>query len=185
MKSASARSGRGRGRTRASLLAAALLSAGCASTPDAIRDAPDGPPLGVVREAPQDYIGQRVRWGGTIADVANEVDRTLVYIVARELQENGRPARSDASIGRFVAVLEGFHDPVILARGRELTAVGALGEATRATVGQFDYLYPVVEAELHRLWPEREPRDYHRHYHPYPFYDPWYPYRYYPPYHWH
>ncbi len=164
----------------------ATLSAGCASTPDPIRDAPDGPPPGVVREAPEDYVGQRVRWGGTIAEIDNAVDHTLVYVVARELHDSGRPTRNDASTGRFVAVLEGFHDPVILAPGRELTAVGELQEATRATVGEFDYLYPVVRAELHRLWPRREPRHYHHHhYHPYYYHDPWYPYHYFPPYHHH
>ena len=163
-----------------------LAIAGCASTPDPIREAPNGPPLGVVRDAPEQYLGQRVRWGGTIADVENEVDHTRVYIVGRELHDSGRPAKGDVSTGRFVAVLQGFHDPVILAPGREMTAVGELADAMRATVGEFEYVYPVVRADLHRLWPKREQRYYHHHYYPpYYYHDPWYPYHYFPPHHHH
>ncbi|MDH3452010.1 MAG: Slp family lipoprotein [Gammaproteobacteria bacterium] len=165
--------------TRWLLPVAWLAVSSCASTPDPIRDAEDGPPLGVVREAPQRFIGERVRWGGTIANVENDAEQTRVYIVARELQSSGRPARSDFSTGRFVALLAGFHDPVILAPGRELTVVGVLHEAMRGTIGEFDYVYPVVNAETHRLWPKREPSyNYYRPpYHPY-YYDPWYPYPY-------
>ena len=40
----------------------------------------------------------------------------------------------------------------------------------RATIGDFEYLYPVVRTESHRLWPKREPQ----HYYPGPGYHPYY-----------
>jgi len=159
-----------------------LAVAGCAATPDPISDTGDGPPLGVVRDTPERFIGERVRWGGTIASVENDAEETRVYVVARGLGSNGRPKNTDISAGRFVALLSGFHDPVVLEQGRELTAVGVLEDATRATIGDFEYLYPVVRAESHRLWPKREPRYYYRGpaYYPYYRHGPWYPYHHWP-----
>lgn len=165
------------------LLASWLAGAGCASTPDPIRDADNGPSLGDVLDAPREFVGERVRWGGTIASVENGVEKTRVYLVARTLYDSGRPKPGDVSAGRFVALLSGFHDPVILAPGRELTAVGVLHDATSATIGEFEYRYPVVVAEIYRLWPKRNPPAYYYGppYYPYYYYDPWYPYPYFAP----
>ncbi len=162
---------------RATLVA--LWLAGCATTPDPIRDTADGPPLADVVAAPERFAGERVRWGGTIASVENRAEETRVYVVARELYPSGRPRPADVSSGRFVALLPGFHDPVIFAPGRELTAVGVLQAATTARIGEFEYLYPVLSAETHRLWPRRETYPPYV-YPPYPYYyhDPWYPYPY-------
>ncbi len=168
---------------RTLLIAICVTVSGCATTPDPIRDTADGPTISQVREAPEAFVGERVRWGGTIAAVENGPEDTRVYLVARELYPSGRPRSSDTSAGRFIAVLSGFHDPVILAAGRELTAVGLLQGAVNATVGEFEYLYPVVKAQAHRLWPRRAARSpyYPYPYYPYHFYDPWYPHPYYWP----
>ncbi len=160
----------------------ALLGA-CASTPDPIADADDGPALMVATESPQDWRGERVRWGGTITEVENAADVTRVYVVARALHGSGRPRSDDESEGRFIAVLAGFHDPVVLARGREITVVGTIGEAQTANVGGYEYRYLTVSVEHHRLWPKREavPRYPYPPYYYDPWYDPWRPYPYFWP----
>ncbi len=160
-------------------LAATLVLAGCASNlPKPIRQAPE-PDLALsqVLEAPERYVGRRVRWGGTIAGIDNRSEQTCLEVVARELQSSGRPLVQDRSAGRFLACTEQFLDPMIYSEGRLVTAAGTVGGAETRPVGQFPYRYPVVRAEHLHLWqPEPEPR----YYEPDPFwYDPFWPWPYY------
>ena len=147
---------------------ATLLLGACTTTPDPIGNAPPGPPPAVVRQTPQAHQGQRVRWGGTIAAVENTADATRVFVVARDLAKNGRPRDVDGGGGRFIVMLSGFQDPVIYADGREITVVGELQGVQTHRVGGFEYPYPVVIADFHKLWPKRSER-----YYAYPYY-PWF-----------
>ncbi|RLK48316.1 outer membrane lipoprotein [Alkalispirillum mobile] len=155
-------------------LLAALLMAGCATgVPEPIRSAPEAAPgVQAVREAPDEAVGETVRWGGVIAEVRNRSDHTELEVVARRLQSGGRPVdRDDASPGRFLAQVPGFLDPAIYAAGRAITVRGVVQGVREQAVGEYAYSFPVVQAEVYHLWPEREPvRDYRRD----PFYDPWY-----------
>ena len=163
------------------VIAVALVlaaAAGCASNiPKAISEPPpDNPALRDARQQPAKYVGAAVRWGGTIASVTNRPDGTRIEIVGRELGRGGRPQESNRSDGRFLAQFEQFLDPVIYAEGRAITVAGTLQDPVAGTIGEFQYLFPVIDVTSHVLWeplPERQ-------YYPYdPFwYDPWYPYYY-------
>jgi outer membrane lipoprotein len=164
--------------------------AGCASSlPKEIHEAPPGNPnLDDVLTDRSRFIGNRVRWGGTIATVENHTKETWLEIVARTLQSDGRPSDSDTSPGRFMAVIDGFLDPMVYAAGRSVTVVGTITEPVTRKIGAYDYTFVVVRAKYYLLWqPLPAPRSY-----PYPppwYDDPWYPYfphhpwRY-PPYWW-
>lgn len=158
-----------------------MLLAGCASSiPDIIRNAPSGNPgVGEVRTDPSLLIGARVRWGGTIVAVENRASESWIEIVARHLERDGRPQESGASEGRFLARIDGFVDPVVYAKGRRLTVVGALEEPVTRSIGDFSYAFPVVHSESHFLWEPLSPPPSVIHgpfwYDPF-FYDPWYPY---------
>lgn len=149
-----------------------FLLAGCSGVPEKIRKAPpDAPSLAQVRQNPATYQGAKVRWGGTIAEVQNLQDETRVILVTRSLSSEGEPRQVDRSEGRFIAVFNAFLDPAIYSVNRSLTVVGTVVSSTEAKLGDMTYLYPVVQAEAHYLWPNPEPRcDYCD-----PFYDPWYP----------
>lgn len=165
-----------------SVLGPLLLAAGCATTPESIPDpGPDSPTLSDVREKPARYRGDQVRWGGTIAGVENRAETTLIEVVARELATGGRPQSGDGSPGRFLAVIDGFLDPAIHRKGRQITVTGAVAGITRRPVDEHDYRYVRVEASGHHLWPERVARDDRDRYwrHPPPF-APWHPRGYYP-----
>ena len=154
----------------------ALVLGGCASkVPVAIREpVAGGPSLAQVRSEPAAFIGREVRWGGTIAAVANRPDTTRIEVVARELGGNGRPQESDRSAGRFLLQVEGFLDPAVYSEGREVTARGVLAEPVAGRIGEHPYRFPLVKARTLYLWPPRvEPR-YDRHPPPW-YYDPWYP----------
>lgn len=166
----------------------AVLLGGCATTvPEPIRTAPPAEVhVEEVRTAPQTFLGTTVRWGGHIVAVRNLRDTTLIEIVARRLDQEGRPLEEDRSSGRFLAKVAGFLDPAIYAAGRELTVRGQIEGVIEQPIGEFPYTYPLVRAERVHLWPPRPVRVPARPYYYDPFwYDPWYPwgwpyYPYYP-----
>ncbi|MFC5525461.1 Slp family lipoprotein [Rhodanobacter ginsengisoli] len=114
--------------------------------------------------------GTHVRWGGEIIRTEPGQQQTCFYILARPLDSQARPRVGTAgeTDGRFVACRAGFYDPEVFTRGRELTVTGTLHGTVTEKVGEYDYAYPRVEADVVYLWPTRPIRvDY-----PPGFYDP-------------
>jgi outer membrane lipoprotein len=129
--------------------------------------------LVAVRETPEQFIGTAVRWGGAIVSVRNLKDETVVEIVSRQLDGDGRPRAEDQSEGRFLAQVTGFLDPAVYAGKREVTVSGRVAGALRQSIGEFPYQYPIVRVEQIYLWePRLQPN-----YDPYRN-DPWYPWGY-------
>jgi len=163
-----------------------LLLVGCGTTPvDSIsQPPPNDPSLADVKARIGDFRIQRVRWGGTIVTVQNRPQDTEVEIVARALDDYGRPRFGGESLGRFIARIDGFLDPVVYARDRDITVAGTIeGKLTRA-VGDYLYDYVVVRAEQQKLWEPRLPRPYYRDTYYDPLYDPFWPGRFGPWYPW-
>ena len=159
---------------RFTLLTLFLTLGACTTLPTPLRDA-------TVRQftvaearrglAPVDV---NVRWGGSIANVRNGLKHTWIEVVDEPLGGDGRPISSDTSDGRFLARFQGFVDPAIYARGREITVVGTLETAVTRPIGAFPYRFPVVKVHTQYLWqplPRHSPG-----YYADPFWnDPWYP----------
>ncbi len=163
-------------------LAMLLLLSGCASNiPQPIRTAaPGNIAIDEARAESERFVGQQVRWGGTIIETRNHQDATWVMMLGRPLDEQGRPKPESEPTGRFIAAFKGFLDPAVYEAGRELTVRGTLGKPVTLKVGEYPYRYPVVQVEHRYLWaPRREIREpYGNDYWPSPFWDPWYPYGY-------
>lgn len=163
----------------------ALVSA-CVTTtvPEAIRTpAPGNLSVADVQRNVDPHRGQPVRWGGTIASVENRKSETVIEIVARDLYDDGRPGTAGASPGRFLARVEGFLDPAIYAKNRDLTVAGTVAGSETRAIGEFSYAYPVVNAVSIHLW-ERlpDPRYVSPYYYdPYwhSYWDPWWRHPYY------
>lgn len=159
--------------------AAALLLPGCASVPDTISTPVDGPTVPEARAEPQTHAGAEVRWGGTISDVENLEDRTILTVVARPTTRRGEPLDGEASTGRFLAELQRFLDPEVYKRGRRVTVVGRFTGIRSAPIDQYVYDYPVVRGRDLHLWEDyvrsasRYPGPYYHRYR-YPYWD--YPY---------
>lgn len=157
----------------------AVLLGGCASVvPEAIRSAaPGNVQVAQVREQPRQYRGTVVRWGGNIVKTSNERDDTVIEVVARDLDGDGRPLEDDRSLGRFLVKVHGFLDPAIYKPERELTVRGRIEGVAEQSIGEYRYAYPVVRADDVYLWKPRPPAAAYPRY-PYRdpfFYDPWYP----------
>jgi outer membrane lipoprotein len=149
------------------LIPVALLAAGCASAPKPLQ----GDYAAVLPEQASATLqeGAAVRWGGSIVSVTPGPAGTCMEILGRELSEIARPrARPDESAGRFLACRAGFYDPAIFAPEREITVTGRIDGFEVRRIGEYDYRYPRVAADVIYLWPER--RDETWYYHPAPFF---------------
>lgn len=155
-----------------------LLVGGCASVPPQIKAPPLGDPsISSVQKDAKSHRGELVRWGGSIVEIENKQDHTLLIVVAKELGRSGRPQGSDYSPGRFIARVDGFLDPDVYKTDREATVYGVIEGQLMRKIGENAYGYPVVKAETVYLWPDYSQYAYR--YSPY-YYYPYYSLRPYP-----
>ena len=143
-------------KTRLAVLATAtVLLAACSSQPQ--------PLLGAFAQiSPRDAVatdstGAMVRWGGRIVDVEPQPNRTCFEMISTRLSNTGRPYwASDDVGGRFIACRTGFYDPALFEKNREVTFTGRVAGYENRRIGQYDYRFPRVEADVVYLWPIRE-----------------------------
>jgi len=131
-----------------------------------------------VLQDPEAYRGKMVLWGGVIIKAENQKEGTLIEVLQKPTDREGRPRDVDHSEGRFLALYDGFLDTAIYAREREVTIAGEIKEKRVLPLGDIQYAYPLILVRQLHLWPaERKERLY-----PYPHpYGP-YPWWWYPPY---
>jgi len=155
--------------------ALAIALGGCATVPNQLA----GENFAAItpqQAASQSAGGQRVRWGGEIINVEPRADTTCFEVLSRELYADARPKRrGDRSEGRFIACGQGFFDPAVYTKGRDLTITGSVSGSEQHKVGEYNYTFPHVNADQVYLWPKREPVD--AYYTRGPYFDPfWGPY---------
>ena len=134
---------------------AAAALAGCATVPTPLQGQ-------YANVSPRDAVateqrGVPVRWGGRIVSTDPMADRTCFEIVSTGLDANGRPRwAADASGGRFIACRAGFYDPAIFQADREVTVTGVVDGYETRRIGEYDYRFPRVAADVVYLWPVRD-----------------------------
>jgi len=139
-----------------------------------------------VLQDPEAYGGKVVLWGGVIIKADNQKEGTLIEVLQKPTDREGRPKTVDHSDGRFLALYDGFLDVAIYSSGREVTVAGEIREKRVLPLGHIQYAYPLILVRQLHLWPElRKERlypyryPYPRPYGPYPWW--WhhpFPYRY-------
>jgi outer membrane lipoprotein len=147
---------------------------GCQTIPSELELYSPDLELAQVMEQPEDYQGQQVRWGGTVVKVENANQTSRIEVLAYSLNNYARPIPGQPSQGRFIVDIEGFIDPLVYTQGREVTVTGSVTGGQNGLIGGFDYRYPVIKGETHKLWPPREEVEIvpvYRHWH-----EPWYPF---------
>ena len=143
--------------SRALPVFAALLLAGCVTAPKPLQGT--YAPLQPADVARSGATGDMVRWGGRIVRVDPLAAQSCFEIVGVRLGPDGRPQERDQSEGRFIACRGGFYDPEVFQPGREITITGTVTGFETRKVGDYDYRYPSVAAEVIYLWPERKDVD--------------------------
>ncbi len=172
-------------RPAVAILISGLLSACGAHIPVEIKQPVKGSPaVEQVYQHVDDYLSQKVRWGGVILQTENKHNASELTIIALPLNKEGKPQSSDHSPGRFIAIIDEFVEPLVYSPEREITVTGKILRTETRKVGEFPYEYPLIKVEHYHLWPVKvEPAYYD--YPAYPLYDPFYyplHYPYYSPY---
>lgn len=155
----------------------AVVLGGCVTVPAPLEgDYPVSQP----NQTTDRSIGAHVRWGGDVISSQPEANRTCFEVLARDLDRSYRPLPGDRTYGRFLACKDGFLDPAVFRQGREITVIGRIDEFVTQEVGEYSYRYPLLNASIVYLWPER-PDVVVYDYGPHWWYGPYgYPYYYYP-----
>ncbi|MEN6620417.1 MAG: Slp family lipoprotein [Smithella sp.] len=137
--------------------------------------------LSDVVKNPEKYKGELIIWGGVIVETISKPDETLIIVRQTELDFEKRPENLDKSAGRFMIQYQGFLDPVIYSKGREVTVAGTIAGTEERAIGEHRYIYPIVKAREIHLWEKITPQYY---YDPWlyrdPFLYPWFNYPYFP-----
>jgi outer membrane lipoprotein len=126
--------------------------AGCVSAPKPLRGEFDA--VSPTEAATRGTVGGLVRWGGRIIEVEPGPDRTCLVVLAQALGAEARPRDQDLSQGRFIACRSGFYDPAIFAIDRAVTVSGRISAFETRPIGDYDFTYPVLAADVLYLWPE-------------------------------
>lgn len=160
---------------------------GCAgSLPVSQEGSLPGMPLADLITNVDGYIGQTVVMGGVVLEVENSRKTTRILAVQVPIGSRQRLKSKDLSEGRLVLIYDGFIDPEVYTKDREIT-VG--GEILGGSDNDPEVPYPYLRIKVRDiyLWPEEELSDSDNRLDNDPFY-PWWWYRRYPygryPYYW-
>lgn len=130
-----------------------LALVACSSLPREIRNAPrGGAEFHEAIRSPDEFKEREVRWGGEIIGVENRDSVSWVEVLQRPLDVDGRPMKTDHSSGRFIARVQGFLDPAVYAKGRQLTVYGTIERGAPGKIGNQAYIYPIITSERIHLW---------------------------------
>ncbi len=135
--------------------------------------------LKVVLKDPEVYKGKTVLWSGVIIRSVNLKEGTMIEVLQKPADMQGKPKDVDKSDGRFLALNPGYLDIAIYNGGRKVTIVGEIQGKKVQSLGEIEYIYPLIKVKEIHLWPvEKEQSIYCPHpYWQYPrLYGPyWYP----------
>lgn len=131
----------------------ALALGGCATIPQPLQG--NFAPVSLASARAGGASGTAVRWGGQIIETEPEEQQTCFFVLAQPLDSQARPERGGESDGRFVACRQGFYDPEVFSKGREITVTGTLDGTVQHKIGDFDYTYAKVAANNIYLWKPR------------------------------
>ncbi len=119
-----------------------------------------GPPTPsqLVRHPRALAVGSAVHWGGKIVGIQNLKDKTILEILALQLDDSGRPVLNSASGGRFLAEQPDYLEPLEYAPGRLVTIHGKFTGMRSGRVGESRYRFPLVATKELLLWPRTQYR---------------------------
>ncbi len=128
-------------------------------------------PPSAVRGNPEAYRGKLFILGGIIVDTRVTDEGTLIEAIYVPVNSLGYLKNLSAVDGRYLALYDGFLDPLIFRKDREITLAGEFVENRRGKIDGMEYVYPLFRIKEIYLWEEK------RYYYISPPPPPWY----YPP----
>ena len=107
-----------------------------------------------LQEKPGDHLGKVVLLGGKIIETRVNPESSEITVLQLPLGGGNRPRLGDQSKGRFLVRAKQLLDPAVYTEGTALTVVGKLIGSETRKVGEFEYVYPVLEPIEIKLWPK-------------------------------
>jgi len=135
--------------------------------------------LSVVLKNPDAYKGKTVLWSGVIISSVNLKEGTMIEVLQKPADMEGRPKDVDESEGRFLALKPGYLDVAIYSQGRNVTVAGEVQGKRIQRLCEIEYSYPLIRVKEIHLWAVEKKDIYYPcpywHY-PWSHYPYWYPY---------
>ena len=119
------------------------------------------------------HKGKTVLISGIILGSKNTKEGTLIEILQKPADLQGRPKDVDESYGRFLALYDGYLDTAIYSRGREAAVAGEIKEKRVLPLGEIDYTYPLISIREIHLFKPRKAEKFYPYPYPYWSYPPW------------
>lgn len=137
-----------------------ILLTACAD--ESVRSVNRDPGLEQAVSEPEYWRGREVIWAGTLVALHNLADGSQLEVLAYPLVRDGEPDLDAVPLGRFLAQVPGYLEPLDYVPGRLLQVRGRLAGNQDGRVGAAELSFPLVEAdELELLMsPRDEPRLY-------------------------
>jgi len=126
---------------------------------------------------PEAYKGKTVLISGIILGSKNTKEGSLIEVLQKPADMEGRPKDVDESDGRFLALYDGYLDTAIYNRGREAILAGEIKGKRVLPLDEIEYTYPLIAIkEIHLFKPKKE--KFYTYPCPHWHYSPWlhYPY---------
>jgi len=137
-----------------------LILSACSSTPSVIRDfSAVDIPYQLANQNTDSYQNTPIRWGGTVIEVENEADSSLMQVLYYPLDRDGFPQTSQTGEGRFAVKTSDFLDPAILKKDSKVTVTGKLTGKIERMVGNKLIRIPLITSEAIYLWPKNHDVD--------------------------
>lgn len=157
---------------------------GCAlMSPEVENEALPPIPFKVLIENGDKYKGDTVILGGYVISVENKTDHTRIVAVQSPLGVGKKPKAKDLSQGRLILIYNGFIDPEVYAKDRQITVGGKILSSS-ATDPKAPYPFLEIEIKEIHLWPIKKPSppphwydDYHPYYYPWWWHPYWHHHR--------
>jgi outer membrane lipoprotein len=143
---------------KTSVLALALIAAGCANVPEQIEVANETNLASFESVVNGDGTSQgaTARWGGEIINVENKKDYSEIEVLHYPSNNYGKPRSTQNSKGRFKVRVAEFIDPLVFEKGRLITFLGEIGAPADGIIGEQIYVYPVLVATGYHMWTDTE-----------------------------
>lgn len=107
-----------------------------------------------LQAAADEHVGEIVILGGKVIETKSYPTFSEITVLQLPLGKRDRPQDGDRSDGRYLVRSEQFLDPAIYRQGSLLTVVGKLSGGEVRSIGEFQYVYPLLEAIEIKQWPQ-------------------------------
>ena len=136
------------------IISGMFLLSGCSSIPKNIEGS-NSPILQKnfisVHNEPELYEGQQVRFGGTVVNVINKGNETLLELAVLPLNSEAKPEVNKQYQGRMIAKSNKFLDPANF-RNHLVTLLGSLTGSEKGTIGKTPYNFVTMNIDGYQIW---------------------------------